>query len=114
METVDGVQIRARAGFDHVRAGAFAGDQIFIAAAKIHLHRHFAQRVLALRDGAQRVIHQLPLRAGQPVDRLQGGIDRAVADAGVLHANGAILAGASFCRRTVAVGTVRLPLVTPR
>jgi hypothetical protein len=45
-ETVDGVQIRARAGFNHIRAGAFARDQF--AAAKINLDRHFAQRVLAL------------------------------------------------------------------
>ena len=104
---VDGVQVGARAGFDHVRARPFARDDF--AAAKIHFHRHFAQRVLALRNGAQGVIHQFPRPAGQPVNRLEGRVHRAVADARILHRS---FLPASFCRRTVAVGTVRLPLVT--
>ena len=108
-ESVDGVEIGARTGFDHVGAGAFAGDQT--AAAEIHLDGHFAQGVLALGDGAQGIIQQPAAGLGQAVDGLQGGVNGAVADAGVLD-GWRLFLPASFCRRTVAVGTARLPLVT--
>src|SRR6266567_1564716 len=49
-ETIDRIQVGAGTGFDHVGAGAFAGDESVVG--KVHFHRDLAERVFAFRHGA--------------------------------------------------------------
>src|SRR6266581_6879720 len=78
---VERAQVGARARLDDVGRGALAGDQ---RAVEVHLYRHLAQRVLAGRGGADRVILEPPLHAGDGVDGGQRRVHRAVADPRVL------------------------------
>ena len=76
---IDGVQIRARAGFNDVCAGALPRDQV--AGAEVDFYGHFTQRVLALRHRAQSIIHQFSCGFRDAVNCFQRGIHRTIANA---------------------------------
>ena len=80
---IDSVEVCLGAGLDDVGARALASDEITIT--EINFNTHFAQRVLALRHSADSVILQTPGHLGKTVDRLQRGVHRAIAHAGVLE-----------------------------
>src|SRR5437879_4119518 len=81
-DPVQGAEVRARARLDDVRRGALARDH---RAVEVDLHRDLADRVLARRGRAQRVVLEPSLEAGDGVDRRQHRVDRPIADARVLE-----------------------------
>src|SRR5438128_2693251 len=81
-DPVQGAEVRARARLDDVRRGALARDH---RAVEVDLHRDLADRVLARRGRAQRVVLEPSLEAGDGVDRRQHRVDRPVAHARILE-----------------------------
>ncbi len=76
------VQVGFGAGLDHVRAGRFAGGR---AAVELDLDMHLANGIFATGDRFDLIIDQTAGDACNAVDSLVSGIDRAVADGGVLQ-----------------------------
>src|SRR5262249_36557386 len=79
---VERIEVGARARLDDVGRRALARHD---GAVEVALHGDFADRVLARRGGPDRIIAELALHAGDGVDGVQHGIDRAVAHARVLE-----------------------------
>ena len=79
-DAIDDLQERQGAGLDDVGADGAAAQA---PAVVLGLDVRLALGVLADRDAADAVIAQLHLDAGDALDRLEDGVDRAVADGGV-------------------------------
>ena len=78
---VERVQVGERAGFDDVRAAAFAGHD---PACEIDADTDFTDGVLALGHTADAVIHKAAFGAGNAIHRFEHGVNRAVACAGIV------------------------------
>ena len=74
-QAVDGVDIGERTRFENVGADAASGYGHVVL---MQYDLHFAQRIFALRDGADRIIFQLHFFFGRLVDRIVNRIDRAI------------------------------------
>src|SRR5271157_5754630 len=84
LDGVDGVDVGQGRGFNDVGRGGAAAEAAVVAF-DLELQRHLALRVLALGHAANDELVQVGVHAGDPLDGLEDGVDRTVADRRVLH-----------------------------
>jgi hypothetical protein len=75
-ESINGIQISASAGIDHIGTGSLSGYQT--TSTEIAFNRHLPKGVLSAGHRLYQIFDQMAALVKDPIDGLHGGIDCAV------------------------------------